>query len=277
MTAMEGQHHESGIDRRRYPRIGSLVGGRAKKRAAKKLAADIDAAASDVIQQTKNDAQQALALARDDERRLKEATGYDLGKLRDDAIKAGFNPLTVLQATGAAGYDGRGAVVTSPFVAEAPAWEARMNAKLSAGGAVVDTSGYVGQAISAAGSGYFDQRNADAQLETEKLRTQLMQAEFQNIAGGSAGSGYTPFGAPVRGVTASPVTAFGGSGVTSDGLPAGEPPMQVQPASSEFMWKKVRTGIPGYDVWVYNDEASESEVASTLSLGTVPIQMFDSG
>lgn len=50
-----------------------------------------------------------------DEARLQAATGYDFVKLRDQAEAAGFNPLTILQATGGAGYDGRGAVLATPF------------------------------------------------------------------------------------------------------------------------------------------------------------------
>lgn len=65
--------------------LGSLLSGKSKQRAARRENAEYEA-------------------------RLRAATGYDFTKLRDQAISAGFNPLTVLQATGGAGYDGRGAV-----------------------------------------------------------------------------------------------------------------------------------------------------------------------
>lgn len=50
----------------------------------------------------------------DDERRLRANSYTDFARLRDDALKGGFNPLTALTATGAAAYDMRGSVLSTP-------------------------------------------------------------------------------------------------------------------------------------------------------------------
>lgn len=150
--------------------IGGLFGGRKKKKAAKQLAAKIDASIASAVEQVGADQDMAKAIRADDEARLKAATGYDLAKLRDQAEAAGFNPLTVLEATGGAGYDGRGAVLTTPFVYD-KAGVMMHGADLQAGvgQAVVDRSGYVGDVIAGVGSGIVDYGNTRAQQRHEMV------------------------------------------------------------------------------------------------------------
>lgn len=105
-----------------------------------------------------------------EEARLRAATGYDFVKLRDQATAAGFNPLTVLQATGGAGYDGRGAVVSQPY------------------------SPFIQGALTGAVSSYFDLRESDRRFALDSKRDEMLSREIDRI--GSAFGGSSAFGAP---------------------------------------------------------------------------------
>lgn len=144
--------------------VGSLIGARQRKK------------------QAARDAARALQLAREDERRLKDATGYDFEKLRDQAVAAGFNPLTVLQATGGQGYDGRGAIVTSPFVPQA------------------QYAGYIGDAIGAGLQTYLDVRQQDRMFKLDAQRNDLLSRELDAVG---RGFGAKAFGGSVRTGTSS--------------------------------------------------------------------------
>lgn len=82
---------------------------------------DRDQMAADALAEA--DQRRAIEYAQSDEARMvaahKEAVGYDLGRLVSDAQAAGFNPLTVLGATGGAAYAREAApVVSTPFLAK---------------------------------------------------------------------------------------------------------------------------------------------------------------
>lgn len=105
-----------------------------------------------------------------EEARLRAATGYDFVKLRDQATAAGFSPLTVLQATGGAGYDGRGAVVSQPY------------------------SPFIQGALTGAVSSYFDLRESDRRFALDVKRDEILSREIDRIGGAFGGT--SAFGAP---------------------------------------------------------------------------------
>lgn len=177
--------------------LGSLLSGSSQNKAAKNQQRNVDALSLYAIDQAKRDQAKALELAAADEARLKAATGYDLVKLREDAMKGGFNPLTVLQATGGAGYDGRGAVVMSPFMPIAGDYWNRANLYAGGSAAIINSAGYIGDAIGSAGSAFFNQANQQASLDLEAARVSLARDELAMMA--------QPFGGGfVRQTTSSP-------------------------------------------------------------------------
>lgn len=125
--------------------VGDIVGGRDRQKKTNKVAKRLK-------ELRDRDQAEALRLAREDEARLvaqhEKSGGYNLAKLRDEATAAGFNPLTVLQATGAAGYANTApGIISSPFIS-------RVDSVKEAQLAKIDAAGYVGDAISRAGSAY---------------------------------------------------------------------------------------------------------------------------
>lgn len=187
--------------------IGSLLGGRKRSKAAGRMEARSVIDRNDAMRIAMQDQDRALKLREADELRLRSATGYDLVKLRADAEKAGFNPLTAFQLTGGAGYDGRGAVLTSPFVSQADAFLSASGAVNASRGMVVDTAGYLGDAIGSAGSAFFNQYNQSRQLDLEAARVSLLRDELAVAArpfGGGGGVVTTGAQAPV---TSSPFAA----------------------------------------------------------------------
>lgn len=167
--------------------VGSFLGGKKRAGAAREQQRMVIGMADDAVKaavldlqdnrvQATADQARAAAMRADDEARLAAATGYDFKKLRDDAIAAGFNPLTALQATGGAGYDGRGAVLTTPFIAtpESNIREAFYNrtaAVAGTGQAIVDNAGYFGDALSGLGSNLIG-LSADQAQQMHELRMQ---------------------------------------------------------------------------------------------------------
>lgn len=181
---------------------GGLFGGSSRKKAAeevfdavKQKLKDSTASADFAISQISAD--RAAAAEYD-----AAHSGYDLAKLRDEAQAAGFNPLTVLAATGGQGYS-RG-LISSPFISMSDAMFRKADLEAShanslqggAGQATVDTAGYLGDAIAAAGNAYFGQANEMARDLTERQKIAAMASPV--------GFGTTAFGSPVRGITASP-------------------------------------------------------------------------
>jgi len=209
--------------------LGGIFGGRSRKKAAKKAAAQaqqmqnqVNAAADAAVAQTSADQFAALELRAQDEARLKAATGYDMIKLRDDATAAGFNPLTVLQATGGAGYDGRGAVMVSPFIgrsdsmmAKASLMSAGMGVQAQAQGGVVQASGYFGDALSGLGNSLFDIGAAGAQRNHEMaMQTAAMRGSTSSLgaSGGTVSTARRGATAPLVGaktISASPGRYYG--------------------------------------------------------------------
>lgn len=209
--------------------IGGIFGGRARKKAAKREAARLEALQREVsstadagIRTLDQDQARAISYRADDEQRLREATGFDFVKLVGDAEKAGFNPLTVLNATGGAGYDGRGAVMTTPFIGKADGFFQKagllsggMGAIGNAGQAVVQSSGYFGDAISGLGGSIFQlgrdqtQRRHEGMMQEAFLRggTSATGAAGGKVSGGRAG-GSAPMVGASR-VTASPLANTG--------------------------------------------------------------------
>lgn len=94
--------------------------------------------------------------------------GIDFKKLRDDASAAGFNPLTALQATGAAGYDRPS--MSSPF----------------GGGTIASAmASPVGSALSAFSGAYFDQLNERNRLKLSRDSLDFEQRSAERQAFGS--------------------------------------------------------------------------------------------
>lgn len=197
--------------------LGGIFGGRSRNKMAKKvwnkmneLGQRAEDTATEGVYANRADQARAIEYMRGDEARLRDATGYDLKKLRSDAFAAGFNPLTVLEATGGAGYDGRGAVLTTPFIGEADALFRKADIILgampsigSAGQSRIETAGYFGDALSGLGDSLIGLGRDQVQRQHEINMQQLAQVGRTTQRGGSS-----PFGAPARRVTASP-TVFG--------------------------------------------------------------------
>lgn len=196
--------------------IGGIFGGKKRDKAASAMIREQDDLQNEVrvnadagMVALTQDQARALRYRAEDEARLKAATGFDLVKLVADADKAGFNPLTVLNATGGAGYDGRGAVLTSPFIGRAQGFfdKAAMIGSMSgsaaqAGQAKVETAGYFGDALAGLGNAFMDISNQQAQRghEMAMLRTEIA-ANAPKASGRGSGATF----APVRTITASPV------------------------------------------------------------------------
>lgn len=210
--------------------LGGLFGGMSRNNAARKLTNRVVGEATQRIQLASQDhdinaaaaaADQARAIdyRASDEARMKAATGYDFQKLRADAEAAGFNPLTVLQATGGMGYDGRGAILTTPFIATPQRRLADYDntAELLAGvgQTQVQTAGYFGDALAGVGAGITGLSEAQAQRDHEMRMLQLQMDGVSNarrLGGGyTTGGGYG--GSPMvtsNKVTASPVETYTG-------------------------------------------------------------------
>jgi len=198
----------------------SLIGGRARKNAAK----DADRAAYDtgdlIVRATREDQGRAIDYRNSDQARIdsdfeKYGSGNDLDlkRLRDESIAAGFNPLTVLGATGGAGFTtGSPTVLTTPFIPLADAFRDRANLVAGTANASIETAGYIGDALGDAGRAFMDQRNADRDYQQQVIRTEAIQRESMGI------NGVSPFGAPSRVVSGSRGrTASGNSAGRSNG------------------------------------------------------------
>lgn len=271
---------------------GSLIGGFSRNKAAKKLKKSLDTTMLRARREVEQDQARALeyraldqseaaALARADEGRLRDATGFDFAKLRDDAMSAGFNPLTVLAATGGSGYDGRGAVLTTPFVSR-PFLEyndvTQEHARVVAGigSTLVDTAGYFGDAIADGSSAYFNQKNTEQGFALEQRRLEGMEMETllryspMMRSGGISGGSSSPFGAgPVTALDARPDFRLPG-GLTFNGVGWGTDPgtsdsEAIETRYGDFVQALYGVGVLGVDAYralqrTYN--ASKASAAS---------------
>lgn len=168
--------------------VGKLVGGGRQQKYAKRYRAEAQAAAEEAIRAVQREKQEVKDIRAEDEARLKAATGYDLVKLREDAIKAGFNPLTVLGATGGAGYDGRGAVLTTPFVSSEGAYARGLDVNMNTAQAVIGGAGYVGDAIAGIGDGLVSYGEQQQQMRHEALMLEASLRGNTSSPGAVAGS-----------------------------------------------------------------------------------------
>jgi hypothetical protein len=184
--------------------VGGLLGGRSRKKAAKRAEKIARQQGEEVAAANRADQERAIQYRDADQAALRaEGVGYDFARLRADAQAAGFNPLTILGATGGAGYDRASTVLSTPFIGTAEAMMAR--ADLITGGATnrISTSGYVGDSVMSAASGYFQQKNAD----------DLMKLDYARLAQERALAGRSPFGAAGVGYNAGY-----GTGPTTGGI-----------------------------------------------------------
>jgi hypothetical protein len=171
--------------------VGGLLGGRSRKKAAKRAEKIARQQGEEVAAANRADQERAIQYRDADQAALRaEGVGYDFAKLRADAQAAGFNPLTILGATGGAGYDRASTVLSTPFIGTSEAMMAR--ADLITGGATnrISTSGYVGDSIMSAASGYFQQKNADDLMKLDYARLAQERALAGRSAFGASGVGY---------------------------------------------------------------------------------------
>jgi hypothetical protein len=171
--------------------IGALLGGRSRKKSAKRAEKIARQQGEEIVAANRADQERAIQYRDADQATLRaEGVGYDFAKLRADALAAGFNPLTILGATGGAGYDRASTVLSTPFIGTSEAMMAR--AQLITGGATgrIVTSGYVGDSIMSAASGYFQQKNADDLMKLDYARLAQERALAGRSAFGASGVGY---------------------------------------------------------------------------------------
>lgn len=165
--------------------VGGILGGNKRRGEARVARRAVDAKM-----------EEAIRYVRRQNKKSGQTGAYDFQRLRDDAIKAGFNPLTVLQATGGAGYDV--GTLSSPFgnVGDMMVRRAELVGQMS--GAVIDNAGYFGDAIASGTKAYVDQLNVNKANQLDADRTAAISA----IKGGSSGAYVTagPF-APSAQVT----------------------------------------------------------------------------
>jgi len=262
--------------------VGDLIGGNARKKAAEKQQRRMrqfrDRDQNELIRLRDADQAEALALARDDEARMasahKAGTGYDLVKLRNEAIAAGFNPLTVLENTGAANYANTpGPVVSSPFVARP--FTSRVAAVQGTGQAIVETAGYFGDAMSAGASAYVGIAQNAAQIAANKELAAAIRSPQSGQTGEIGLS--SPFGGrgvatsdarPQGTVAGAPGLARGPDvyypqpmgGFASDGLWRADPDA---PAELEAdLWGAARGGFVG----PFTDQVIRKNMPSVISV-----------
>jgi len=199
------------------------------------------------------DQQRAIEYAQSDEARMvaahKEAVGYDLGRLVSDAKAAGFNPLTVLGATGGAAYSREAApVVSTPFVSRqliasnvvgsqvaqrdfAPRLQIDTASIFGAGSANlagarsdrVQSAGYIGDTIGGLGAAYASYTTEQARLASERDLADAIR--FGGSTGKAVGGSARAPGAimQARTVDARPVGNVPSAGMVGPMLPSQSP------------------------------------------------------
>lgn len=168
--------------------VAGIIGGNRQAGSARESRRTADQLAQLAQEAAMLDQQRVIEYRDDDEARLRAASGFDFSKLVRDAWEAGFNPLTVLNATGGAGYDGRGAVLTTPFLGEAEgAWN-RVDVFAGMSGGVTSTAGAGWRAAADALGGIRDQMNTEREQAFERERLQLERAALMGQYRPSSGS-----------------------------------------------------------------------------------------
>lgn len=174
--------------------VAGIIGGNRQAGAAREARRAAELRADAAIAAGQRDQARLIEYRKADEARLVAATGFDFQKMRDQAIAAGFNPLTVLAATGGAGYDGRSAVLETPFVSEAEDQWRKVDVYTAMSGAVTQTAGGGWQAASDALSALGDQLNVERDQALGEadlgLRRQQMVLDYAGFGRGGSGGQY---------------------------------------------------------------------------------------
>lgn len=273
---------------------GGLFAGRSRKKAAQEQQRMVIGMADDAVKARVLDQQDAIRLAREDEARLKGMQGVDLELLRRDARKAGFNPLTVLGATGGAGYGRSEAFISTPFLGAAEAFYNRTQAVAGTGQPLIDNAGYFGDAVAGFGSNLIGLSEQAAQRRHEMA---LLQAEIygktmaRTATGGYTGGGGRGSSTPFMGadkVSLSPIRGVAPLGYdlernkqdpdyrTAFNFPefkrgqASDRPEKINPVQNEVWYKNINFG--GEELIGWNDEAGDNELAAGFWIATWPLQ-----
>lgn len=188
--------------------IGGILGGASRNKAAKKQTQRVERYSDDAIQAARDDEGRARMYAIQDQERMGQFTaseqarrngalGFDLQKLRDESVAAGFNPLTVMANGGLSGYDKGSAFVpgqfiSTPFISTADQYAAKADRIAGVGQSQVETAGYFGDALASGASAYFMQMNEQTKNAIDMARTAAMEPLVRNN-----GTVASPFGASV--------------------------------------------------------------------------------
>lgn len=204
--------------------LGGLLSAGSQKKAAKKALNEARRQQQYLIAAAREDAYTAQVKRDADMAQLAKMRGVDLVKLREDAVAAGFNPLTVLQATGAAQYDRADGFISSPFMPVSDAYRTGADYVMQARGLGVQTAGGVGAAIANAGSAFVNTKMSVAEM---RMQQQMLKAMLSD--GGTKGNAAVPNAPPVKGewqapavVDKGPSPETGRTGPFGD-IPATEP------------------------------------------------------
>lgn len=182
--------------------LGGIFGGSKRKKAAAETQRMVIDMADDAVRATEQDRIRAIQYREMDEERLKKATGLRLSRMVREAQAAGFNPLTVLQATGGVGYDRRGEILQTPFVSIGDAMFNRASLAAGTGQAMVETAGYFGDALGGLGDSLLGLSAQDAQRKHEE---RMLQLELQGrTMPRTVGTSSASFVVPTK-MTSSPI------------------------------------------------------------------------
>lgn len=166
--------------------LGGIISGMSAKKDAKRARSEARKQQQYLIAATREDQMKSAEHYAKEQARLDAHAaanrGYDLQKLRDDALKAGFNPLTVLEATGAGAYDRATDFISSPFIPISAAYSESGRNVMDAYLGTVGASGGIGDAIANAGSAY-----VGTSLSVAEMRMQ--QKIFEAMNGGAPTQG----------------------------------------------------------------------------------------
>lgn len=265
---------------------GGIFGGRRRDKRAMRQLGEIQRAADDVVQAAREDQWRAEQMRAADEARLKGATGYDLAKLRADAIAGGFNPLTLLQATGGMGYDGRGAILSTPFVGMQDAMRGRVDARLGALGTVTQTAGYFGDALTGFGDSLVG-LGRDALQRRHELTLQQVDLAGRTSARSALGAPVSsrPRSVPVElmgadTVTAGPAKVYSGRGtMRPSGAPWGDQssdlyPGNVNRGNPEGTYPLTGNAVDPFfgESWIVANPDLDNEPLEWLMLMSIPGQ-----
>lgn len=269
---------------------GNLLGGKKRDKRAMRQLGEVQDAADLVVDTTVADQNRAIEYKNWDQAAYDRAydeyvksgaKGLDLKKLRSDAVAAGFNPLTVLGATGGAGYGnpepGMRTVLTTPFIGFANAMQGRVDARTGMASTVVQTAGYFGDALAGLGNSIMGIGADQAQRQHELA---LIAAER---AGRSSSPGAIS-GTTVSGGRSGGATPFVGASVASvspkkapfsyaSALPDFDDMENVKGDETTYpIWSKARAS-DGSEYIIANPDL-DNEWLEGIATVTVPAQWF---